>query len=68
MISYELSTIIFNRSPPTVGQANVFWDDEGEDKEKSFASIKKIKGKAKQDTGFAGSVHMNRSSTKYKGC
>lgn len=41
MISYELSTITFNRSPPTVGQANLFWDHEGEDKEKSFANSKK---------------------------
>lgn len=68
MISYELSTITFNRSPPTVGQANLFWDHEGEDKEKSFANSKKIKGKAKKDTGSAGSVYMNRSSIKYKGC
>lgn len=68
MISYELSTITFNRSPPTVGQANLFWDHEGEDKEKSLANRKKIKEKAKKDAGSAGSVHMNRSSIKYKGC
>lgn len=37
MIPYELSTITFNRSPPTAGQANLFWDHEGVDKEKSFA-------------------------------
>lgn len=49
MVSYELSSIIFNRSPPTIGQANLFWDHEGEYKEKSFAnSRKKKKKKEKQ--------------------
>lgn len=56
MISYELSSITFNRSPPTIGQANLFWDCEGEYKEKSFANSrkkkKKIKGEAKQDTEY----------------
>lgn len=41
MISYELSSITFNRSPPTIGQANLFWDHKGEYKEKSFANSKK---------------------------
>lgn len=68
MISYELSSIIFNRSPPTIGQANLFWDHEGEYKEKSFANNKKIKEKTKQDTESTGSLHMNRSSIKSKGC
>lgn len=70
MVSYELSSIIFNRSPPTIGQANLFWDHEGEYKEKSFANSqkKKKKGKAKQDTEYTGSLHMNRSSIKSKGC
>lgn len=68
MISYELSTITFNRSPPTVGQANLFWDHEGEDKEKKLCQHQKIERKTKQDTGSAGSVHTNRTSIKYKGC
>lgn len=45
MISYELSSITFNRSPPTIGQANLFWDHEGEYKEKSFAN----RGKKKKE-------------------
>lgn len=50
MTSYELSSITFNRSPPTIGQANLFCDREGKYKEKSFANSKKKKVKAKQDT------------------
>lgn len=68
MISYELSSITFNRSPPTIGQANLFWDHEGEYKEKCFANRVKEKRKAKQDTESTGSLHMNRSSIKSKGC
>ena len=68
MISYELSTITFNKSPPTVGQASLFWGHEGERQGKKLCQQQKTKGKAKQDSGSAGSVHMNRSSIKYKGC
>lgn len=51
MISYELSSITFNRSPPTTGQANLFWDHEGEYKEKSFANSKKKINKRKSKAG-----------------
>lgn len=49
MISYELSTITFNRSPPTVGQANLFWDHEGEDKEKK--ALPTLKNRKKNKAG-----------------
>lgn len=41
MMSCELGIITFNRNTPTVGQANLLWDHEGEEKEKNFGNSKK---------------------------